>query len=124
MKKIYVDGENLTMNDMISVSRNHVKIALSKKGRKKVFESRKNLEKIVERQRVDYGINTGFGELCSVKIPPSKIEELQKNLLRSHAVGVGNPLSEEIVRAVLLLRANALSKGFSGVRIEIVEKLI
>ena len=124
MKKIYVDGENLTMNDMISVSRNHVKIALSKKGRKKVFESRKNLEKIVERQRVVYGINTGFGELCSVKIPPSKIEELQKNLLRSHAVGVGNPLSEEIVRAVLLLRANALSKGFSGVRIEVVEKLI
>jgi histidine ammonia-lyase len=124
MKKIYIDGENLTINEVVSVSRNHAKVTLSEKGRKKIFESRKNLEKIVERQKVVYGINTGFGELCNVKIPQNKIEELQKNLLRSHAVGVGEPLREEVVRAILLLRANALSKGFSGVRIEIVEKLL
>ena len=124
MKKIYIDGENLTINEVVSVSRNYAKVALSKKGRKKILESRKNLEKIVERQKVVYGINTGFGELCNVKIPQNKIEELQKNLLRSHAVGVGEPLREEVVRAILLLRANALSKGFSGVRIEIVEKLL
>ncbi|MDI6917749.1 MAG: histidine ammonia-lyase [Thermoplasmatales archaeon] len=121
---IMIDGENLTINDVVSVSRNNAKVALSEKGKKKILESRKNLEKIVSGNRVVYGINTGFGELCSVKIHQSKIEELQKNLVRSHAVGVGNPLSEEIVRAVLLLRANALAKGFSGVRIEIVETLV
>ena len=121
---IMIDGENLTINGVVSVSRNHAKAALSGKGRKKIIESRKNLEKIVSGNRIVYGINTGFGELCSVKIPQNKIEELQNNLLRSHAVGVGNPLSEDTVRAVLLLRANTLSKGFSGVRIEVVEKLL
>ena len=124
MKKIYVDGENLTINDVVSVSRNHAHVVLSEKGRKKICESRKNLEEIVSGSKIVYGINTGFGELCNVKIPQNKIEELQKNLLRSHAVGVGEPLSEEIVRGVLLIRANALTKGFSGVRIEVVETLI
>ncbi len=124
MKKIYVDGENLTINDMVSVSRNYTQVVLSEKGRKNILESRKNLEKIVSGNRVVYGINTGFGELCNVKIPSDKVEELQKNLLRSHAVGVGKPLSEEVVRAVLLIRANALTKGFSGIRIEIIETLI
>lgn len=124
MKKIYIDGENLRITDVVSVSRNCAGVVLSEKGRKNILESRKNLEKIVSGGRVVYGINTGFGELCNVKIPQNKIEELQKNLLRSHAVGVGMPLSEEIVRAVLLLRANTLSKGVSGVRIEVVEKLL
>jgi histidine ammonia-lyase len=86
--------------------------------------SRDLVDEIVRDQRVTYGINTGFGKLSDVHIPPDRLRELQRNLVRSHACGVGNLLSPEETRAMLLLRANVLAKGLSGARVEVAETLI
>ncbi len=82
------------------------------------------MEEIIRKGQTVYGINTGFGKLCRVKISTSEIERLQKNLVLSHAVGVGPVFCEEEVRAAMLLQANVLSKGHSGVRIEVIQSLI
>ncbi len=118
-----IDGENLTIEDVIKVARRKEKVEIDKKVYEKVAESRKTIEKILEKGKPIYGVNTGFGELANVRISSDKIEKLQENLIRSHACGVGEALPEEIVRAIILLRLNSLAKGFSGVRYEIIEKL-
>src|SRR5499425_502966 len=81
------------------------------------------VERLLASGATAYGINTGFGKLASVRISPEQVRQLQVNLVRSHASGVGAPLSEAETRAVMLLRANALAKGHSGVRLRIVETL-
>jgi histidine ammonia-lyase len=91
--------------------------------RPRVLASRKIIEEIVAREQVVYGVNTGFGKLSDVRIPQGDLRELQLNLVRSHACGIGNPLSIPEVRAMMLLRANVLALGFSGIRFEIVEML-
>src|SRR6202023_732144 len=78
---------------------------------------------IVTRDAVVYGVNTGFGKLADVRIPHEEIGALQLNLVRSHACGIGPPLSEPEVRAMMLLRANVLALGFSGIRFEIIATL-
>src|SRR5215470_18836018 len=83
--------------------------------------SRKLIEQIVARDAVVYGVNTGFGKLADVPIPRDEIAALQLNLVRSHACGIGPPLSEPEVRAMMLLRANVLTLGFSGIRGEVIE---
>ena len=85
--------------------------------------SRRVIEEIVARREVIYGVSTGFGKLSDVHIPPDKLEQLQINLVRSHACGVGRPLSEPEVRAMILLRANVLALGFSGIRLEVIQLL-
>ena len=82
------------------------------------------VEDILKEERTVYGITTGFGELANTYISPQQSQKLQENLIRSHAVGVGEALSEEIVRGIILLRANALAKGFSGVRLPLIEFLV
>ncbi len=89
----------------------------------RVDASRQLIEKILEKEVAVYGVNTGFGKLSDVRIPGNHLSELQINLLRSHACGLGRPLSEAEVRAMLLLRANVLAKGFSGVRRAVIEML-
>ena len=86
--------------------------------------SRRSVEQIVTDHQVVYGITTGFGKMSDVWIAPSEVEELQLNLIRSHACGVGEPFPEIVSRAMLLLRVNALLKGFSGVRIDVIQQLI
>ena len=86
--------------------------------------SRKVIEEILESDRVVYGVNTGFGKLSEVKIPADHLDELQLNLIRSHAAGVGEPFPESVTRAIMLLRANVLAKGNSGVRLEVVQLLL
>ncbi len=81
------------------------------------------IDEIVERDIVVYGVNTGFGKLADVRIPHDELRELQLNLVRSHACGIGPPLSEAEVRAMMLLRANVLALGFSGIRFEVIELL-
>ena len=83
-----------------------------------IHASRRVVEEIVSRQAVIYGVSTGFGKLADVHIPPDKLEQLQVNLVRSHSCGVGRPLSEPEVRAMMLLRANVLTLGFSGIRLK------
>ena len=121
---IRVDGATLTVDDVVAVARGGERVALASVARAAVERSRRTVERIVRRGELAYGIKTGFGELESVEIAPAQVRELQRNLLRSHAVGTGPPLTREQVRAATLLRANALAKGFSGVRVQVVQRLL
>lgn len=123
-KKIRLDGNSLDLEDVYNVSINAYKVALADKAIQKIIKSRKIIEEILDKDKVCYGINTGFGFLKNVVIPKDKIEKLQENLIISHAVGVGDYFEEGIARAMLLLRVNSLAKGFSGIKIETVNRLI
>ncbi len=124
MQKIVIDGKTLTIHDIVQVARRDTRVVISAEARSRINESRRVLKKIVEKDQVIYGVNTGFGELSNFGISPKEIKQLQSNLIRSHAAGVGKRLSTEIVRALMLLRANTLAKGYSGVRIRILETLL
>ena len=121
---IIVDGENLKIEDVVSVARDYEKVKLSEKSIKKIEENRWVIDEIISKDKVVYGVNTGFGELANVRISSKKLDELQRNLIRSHSCGIGENLSTDVVRAMMLLRCNSLAKGFSGVRIEVVNFLI
>ncbi len=121
---IKIDGKSLSIKDVVDVARAGKKVKISTKCKTKIEDSRKIVEDKLESEEDVYGINTGFGELANVKIDKDKTDMLQKNLVRSHASGVGDPLEEDEVRATMLLRANTLTKGYSGVRKEVIELLI
>jgi histidine ammonia-lyase len=121
---IAINGENLTIDDIIQVSRFGKRVELSNDAIEKVKKSRKVIEDAIKDGRTVYGVNTGFGELASVSIGYDDLAKLQVNLIRSHSVGVGEPFSIENVRGMMLLRANALAKGFSGIRLETLTTLI
>jgi len=124
MKKVYVDGETLTIEDVVAVARHNAKVEISKKARDKVKKCRRFLERLVEEKRVVYGVTTGFGALGNITISPRDMRELQSNLIRSHSTGVGKPLDRDIVRAMMLLRVNTLAKGYSGIRLKTLETLV
>ena len=122
---IVLDGNSLTIEDVARVAgREETDIRISDEAKKRVAESRALVERWVEEGKTIYGVTTGFGEFANVTIPRNDIRTLQQNLIRSHSAGVGEPLSAEVVRAMLLLRANALAKGFSGVRLIVIEQLL
>ena len=121
---IKLDGISLTVEDVVRVAINNEKVALSESGKKNVIRSRKNLEKLVSSGRTIYGINTGFGNLMDIKIHDEDLLKLQENLIRSHSSGVGDPLPIEEVRAMMLIRANSLIKGFSGVTLELIDSIL
>lgn len=121
---LIIDGDSLKIEDIVRVARKFEKVKLSKNAIGKIKKSRVVVEDITNKGKIVYGITTGFGSLCNVFISKEKTKKLQKNLIRSHSCGVGRELGEEIVRATMLLRANTLAKGFSGIKVETVEKLI
>jgi len=121
---IEVDGESLTIEDVIRVARQNKQAELAASARKKIHKSRNVVESAISAGRTVYGVNTGFGSLANVSISADDVARLQVNIIRSHSAGVGPPFSKEVVRAMMLLRANALAKGYSGVRIEIIETLL
>lgn len=123
-KMLVINGDNLTLENIEEVARGFRKVSISDEAVGMVKKSRAVLEKLASQNKTYYGINTGFGALCNVKISQKDIKKLQLNLLRSHAVGVGNLLSEEVVRAAMLIRINTLIKGNSGIRFEVVELLL
>jgi len=124
MNEVHINGETLTIKDVIKVARKNAKVVIPEKVKKKVKKSREVLEKLVRKNQVIYGVNTGFGALSNRTISPHETGQLQSNLIRSHSTGVGKPLSTEIVRALMLLRANTLAKGYSGIRLETLEALV
>ncbi|MEG0180972.1 MAG: histidine ammonia-lyase [Peptostreptococcaceae bacterium] len=124
MNKIIIDGRDLTIEDIVNVSRNGYGIELSEDIIKKVKLSRDLVDKFVDEQKVVYGITTGFGKFSDVVISKEETHSLQRNLIISHACGVGDPLEEDIVRAIMLLRINNLSQGYSGVRVETLNTLV
>jgi len=119
-----LDGQPLTLEEVARVARGEGEVSLGAAARGRVEASRRAVERIVAESRVVYGVNTGFGKLSDVTVPAAELRELQLNLVRSHACGVGAPLSEEETRAMMLLRANVLAKGFSGARAVVVETLL
>jgi histidine ammonia-lyase len=121
---ISLDGNSLTLESFKKIVFENEKVSLSKEAISKIKKSRDVVEKAAKTKEKVYSINTGFGYLSKVTIPNDQLEELQLNLIRSHCTGVGEILSEQESRAMLLLRANVLAKAFSGVRLELVEMLI
>jgi histidine ammonia-lyase len=113
---IQLDGNHLTLEQIKDVLDNAERIEISEDAWKKVEESRKVVERNVAQGNVVYGVTTGFGKFSDTTISLKDVEDLQLNLIRSHACAVGEPLPEKVSRAMLLLRANALAKGYSGIR--------
>jgi histidine ammonia-lyase len=121
---IILGSKNLTLNDFIEVVRNRKEVKLSEEAKARINKANENIKKIVLKEEKVYGVNTGFGKLSDVVIKNSKLHKLQENLLISHACGVGKLFDEEVVRGMMLLRVNALARGYSGIRLEVIEKLI
>ncbi|MFD1779429.1 histidine ammonia-lyase [Fredinandcohnia salidurans] len=121
---IYLDGETLGRTEIEQIANRNAKVEIAEKSLEKVIASRSRIEKQINEGKVIYGVNTGFGKLSDIEIKKSDIEKLQLNLLRADAVGVGEPLPTEVVRAIMTLRSNALIKGFSGIRVETLNLLI
>src|SRR5205809_2151608 len=121
---VTLDGHSLSIADVVSVARSHAPVALDAKALKAVAASRRVVEAAVGAGQTVYGVNTGFGKLAHVRIPPDQARRLQLNLIRSHASGVGDPLPADAVRAMMLLRANVLVRGTSGVRPALPELLV
>jgi histidine ammonia-lyase len=124
METVILSGQPLTLAQIEAVSLQACPVAIDGGALTRVAEGRAWIEQILAAGQSVYGVNTGFGKLSDVRIPAEKLTELQINLVRSHAGGVGQPLSEGESRAMLLLRANVLAKGFSGVRTELPELLV
>src|SRR6266481_3848992 len=116
-------GEQISLTELAAVALGDETVHISSVARPRILASRKAIEQIVERDAVVYGVNTGFGKLSDVCIPQGELRQLQLNLVRSHACGLGNPLSAPEVRAMMVLRANVLVLGFSGIRCEVIELL-
>ncbi len=123
MNAIQIDGEHLSFVQFYQIVHGHALVEISPAARERMIASRKVIERLVQSDTAVYGVNTGFGKMASVRISREQIGELQVNLVRSHACGVGAPLSEAETRAMLVLRANAIAKGFSGVRPVVAETL-
>lgn len=124
MKTIYIDGNSLKLEDIIKVARENNKVELTEEAKVEVQKSRRIVDNIVENSKVVYGVTTGFGKFADVSISNEDCKELQRNLILSHACGCGKPFSTEVVRTIMLLRANALSKGYSGIRLETLNTLV
>src|ERR1051325_5345806 len=116
-------GKPLSLSEIETVSLGDPPIGVDPSARQRVEKSRKVVEEIVKRGGIVYGVTTGFGKLADVQIPAGELRQLQLNLVRSHACGVGSPLSIPEVRAMILLRANVLALGLSGIRFEVIELL-
>ncbi|MDD4077473.1 MAG: histidine ammonia-lyase [Bacilli bacterium] len=121
---VILTGNDLDLKNFIAVARYCEKVSLSDEATHRVETARQHVKKIIASGKTVYGINTGFGKLSNVAISYDKLEELQENLLKSHACGVGEPLSAEAVRGAILLRVNALAKGYSGIRLCVIKQLI
>lgn len=122
MKNFGID--TFSLSDIIEIWKSKEPLTLSQKAKDNITRSFQNVKNIVKSGKVIYGINTGFGPLCETKISEEEIEILQKNLLISHSVGVGEPISKELSRLMMICKVHALSKGFSGVSVELVEKIL
>ena len=129
MKTIVLDGEHLTLEDVVAVAYapskgETVQVILSEGAGKKVRRAQRAVEAFVARGEIVYGVTTGFGAFKDRIIPPDQVQQLQRNILMSHAVGVGEPLDEAATRAMILIRVNTLAKGHSGVREETLRLLL
>ncbi|QBP43024.1 histidine ammonia-lyase [Paenisporosarcina antarctica] len=123
-KEILIDGSRKEIEDVVAVARNRVEVELSKETKVRIHKCRLLVEKFVVEKRVVYGITTGLGELCKVNVPADKLSELSKKIIMSHACGMGDPIPQDQVRAIMFSAILNFSHGHSGVRVETVETLV
>jgi histidine ammonia-lyase len=123
MPPLPLTGRDLTIANVIEVARGRRAVGLDPEAADRMRASRAVIERLLDEGATVYGVTTGFGDLADTRVDPGETAALQRNLVRSHAAGVGEALPDEVVRAMLLLRANALAVGLSGVRVELVELL-
>lgn len=116
--------DTFTIDNVITILKDSSKAKLNKEAKEKILRSHQNVRQIVASDRTVYGINTGFGPLCDVKISEEETAQLQHNLIISHAVGVGKPITKDLSKVMMITKIHALSKGFSGVSLEVIERLI
>ena len=121
---ISLDGNSLTLDQLVAIAHEHAPVAISAAARSRVLASRAVVDECADHETPTYGINTGFGSFADVKIPHDQLSQLQINLLRSHAAGVGEPLAVPVVRAAMALRANVLAKSYSGIRLDTLDLLV
>src|SRR5256884_4177327 len=122
--EVIIEGQALTSEDVIAVARRFARVTLGDEAITRIQTARAVIDKIAAEDQKVYGVTTGFGHLSRVRIRHDQLVELQHNLLRSHSAGVGEPLSEEVTRAMMLLLAASLARGNSGVRVEVVQLLL
>ena len=116
--------DKLTVNKVIAIAEGTLKAVITSDAEKKVNECRRKVEVMANSDVATYGINTGFGPLCDVQISPAETSKLQENLLITHAVGVGNPIDKKLSKIMMICKVHALCQGFSGVRLELIERII
>ncbi|EMA33135.1 histidine ammonia-lyase [Haloarcula japonica] len=121
---VVLDGESLTPADVVAVARNGATVTVAETARERIRESRERVESVLDSDEAVYGVTTGFGDLVDERIPREDLDNLQRNLLRSHAAAVGRELTTEEVRAMMVTRANTLAKGYSGIRESVVDLLV
>jgi len=124
MQEIIVDGNSLSLEMVQQVAQHNAMIRISDSAKEKVAKCRAYVDKVIANGDTVYGLTTGFGKFSTVSIPRENIAELQENLIRSHAVSIGEPYSEEQTRAIMLLRIAVLAKGYSGIRPATLETLV
>jgi len=124
MEPFHIDGERLTLDHLYRIALDGAPVAVAPAANERMDASRAVIDRVVESGAAVYGVNTGFGKMSTVRISRDEIRHLQMNLIRSHACGVGEPLGEPATRAMMALRANALAKGFSGVRPAVPQTLV
>jgi histidine ammonia-lyase len=124
MQKVMLDGNSLSLEQLKSVAQNMTQVALTQEAITKVNKCRDYVEKVIAEGRIVYGLTTGFGKFSNITIPLNKIDKLQSNLIMSHAVSVGQPYDKAQTRAIMLLRANVLAKGYSGIKLLTLQTLL
>lgn len=124
MKKFIIDGHSITIDSLHEMTTEPGHFELAPEARARVQKSRDYIEGRIQNGEVMYGVNTGFGAFSSVRISDDQIEQLQKNLIRSHSMGIGEPFTKAQSKAMMILRANTLACGHSGVRVAVIEKII
>ena len=124
MEQVTLDGNSLTIEQIRSVARCGATVALGPEARAKVQQSRDVIERLIAEDTAIYGVTTGIGEFARIRISTEQSAELQRRIVYSHSAGTGDPFPENVVRAAMTCRANTLAKGYSGVRICLLETVL
>lgn len=122
--EVAIDGETLTIDDVHAVARDHAKVVISEDAQARVIKCRNVIQQMIDSGEAIYGVTTGIGEFARVMISKELVQELQRRIVYSHAAGAGELFPEDAVRGAMLLRANVIAKGYSAVRLEVLESLV
>jgi len=122
--EVVLDGNSLSIEQIHAVARNGAVVAIAPEAREKMLESRRVIEQWVAEDKAIYGVTTGIGEFARIRISGQQSAELQRRIIYSHSAGTGDPQPEDVVRAAMTLRANTLAKGYSGVRLKLIDTVV